>query len=140
MNNAQRKTISHIIDSITGIGERIESAVERLSLPGANLVEIKAEFGDFGTMLRVAQSEIEDERDAEQEKYDNLPESLQGGDKGEGILAGVEALDSAVDYLGQAALALRTETTDVEELTEEVHAAVNDDLEAAIGALEEATA
>lgn len=42
-------------------------------------------------------SQLETIRDEEQEAYDNLPESLQGGDRGEAIQEAITALDSAWD-------------------------------------------
>lgn len=42
---------------------------------------------------------IEALRDEEQECFDNLPESLQGGERGETMEAAIEALDYAADDL-----------------------------------------
>jgi hypothetical protein len=41
-------------------------------------------------------SELQNIRDEEQEKYDNMPEGLQSGDKGEAIQQAVDNLDSAI--------------------------------------------
>lgn len=49
---------------------------------------------------------IESERDAEQEKFDNMPESLQSSDKGEAMQAGIDALTEAYDAMEQALQAL----------------------------------
>lgn len=46
--------------------------------------------------------EVEAIRDVEQEKYDNLPESLQGGDMGERMQTAIDALDSALTALSDA--------------------------------------
>lgn len=53
--------------------------------------------------------EIESVKDEEQEAYDNLPESIQNGDKGEKMSDAVNTLEYAfdsltevIDYLGNA--------------------------------------
>jgi uncharacterized coiled-coil DUF342 family protein len=55
--------------------------------------------------LRDAFSEIQEEianiRDEEQEYYDNMPESLQDGDKGQTAQAAIDALEEAVDAFDQ---------------------------------------
>lgn len=42
---------------------------------------------------------LSDLRDAEQEKFDNLPEGLQGSDRGEKLQEGIDTLTGAVDEL-----------------------------------------
>ena len=49
-----------------------------------------------------ALSDAESIRDEEQEYLDNMPESLQQGEKGEKAQAACEALDSLVDHLTEA--------------------------------------
>lgn len=46
-----------------------------------------------------AKSLIETARDEEQEYFDNMPESLQGGDKGQAAEAAVSALEEALSPL-----------------------------------------
>lgn len=48
-----------------------------------------------------AQSIIESVRDDEQEAFNNLSESLQGGERGQQMEANIEALTSAYDALGE---------------------------------------
>ena len=48
------------------------------------------------------QTEIEEIKDEEQEAYDNLPESLQDGEKGEKMTDAVDNLDSAYSSLEDA--------------------------------------
>ena len=45
-------------------------------------------------------------RDEEQEYYDNMPESLQGGEKGEAAQSTIEHLDRAVEKVSEALDAL----------------------------------
>ncbi len=47
-----------------------------------------------------------DLRDAEQEAYDNTPESLQEGEKGEAMQSAIDALSEATDNAESAAHAL----------------------------------
>ena len=53
--------------------------------------------------LREISSEIETIKDEEQEYYDNMPESLQGGDKGQAAEAAINALDEAYNEVEHAA-------------------------------------
>ncbi|WP_282347967.1 hypothetical protein [Pseudomonas sp. PS01301] len=47
-------------------------------------------------------SEVEDLQSEEQDYYDNMPESFQGGEKGENAQAAIDALDSAAQSLREA--------------------------------------
>lgn len=47
-------------------------------------------------------SEVETFRDEEQEYYDNMPENMQGGDKGQAAESAVAALDEASNSLNEA--------------------------------------
>ena len=54
---------------------------------------------DICERISAIKSDLEIERDAEQEYFDNMPENMQGGEKGEQAEAVVEALSSAADNL-----------------------------------------
>ena len=71
MNKARRKTIAEL-------RERLDA--------------LKAQADDL-------ESEIETIRDEEQEYFDNMPESLQGGDKGQAAEEAVSHLDTALDAI-----------------------------------------
>jgi hypothetical protein len=71
MNKADRKQVSEIV---------------------SKLEALKAEAESLGETLRELGS-------AEQEKYDNMPEGLQGGEAGQAIETAASALDSAADAL-----------------------------------------
>lgn len=58
------------------------------------LEELNATFDDLKTRLEQC-------KDDEQEYYDNMPESLQGGEKGERAQAAVDALDEAYNALDE---------------------------------------
>jgi hypothetical protein len=45
---------------------------------------------------------VEEIRDAEQEAFDNMPESLQDGERGDAAQQSIDYLDTAIDYLATA--------------------------------------
>jgi len=53
-------------------------------------------------ILETLQADIEALRDAEQDAYDNLPESIQNSERGEKIQEAIDALDSAVTNIETA--------------------------------------
>lgn len=73
MNNARRKLINSVI---------------------AKLVD-----GDIENALEAAKSEIENTRDDEQEYFENMPEGLQGSEKGERAQAAISALEEIITKL-----------------------------------------
>lgn len=56
-------------------------------------------IAEAAALVEQAQSILESCRDEEQEYYDNMPESLQSGEKGEKAQTASDALDSAVSTL-----------------------------------------
>lgn len=56
------------------------------------LQEIITELNDLATR-------IGDIRDEEQEAYDNMPESLQGGEKGDLAQAAIDAMETVINDL-----------------------------------------
>lgn len=62
------------------------------------LLPVLRTIRDAATKISGLQSDIEAIRDQEQEKLDNMPESLQGGEKGEKMTAIIEALTTIVDF------------------------------------------
>lgn len=52
--------------------------------------------------LEAILAEIEEIRDEEEEAFNSLPESLQGGAKGEAMESAIEALGEAVDAVTTA--------------------------------------
>lgn len=49
--------------------------------------------------LNDIQSDIEIIKDEEQEYYDNMPESIQAGERGDKATEAIENLESTLDYL-----------------------------------------
>lgn len=64
--------------------------------------EQRARLGKIVEQLYDLQSQIEEVKDDEESKYDNLPESLQESDKGESFLEAIDSLDDALSYLSDA--------------------------------------
>lgn len=56
--------------------------------------------------LEELQAELQMLKDEEEEAYDNLPESLQDGEKGEAMQEAIEYLDNADSYIEEARDAL----------------------------------
>lgn len=74
MNKDRRKTLSRLSDELSALRGKIED-------------------------LR---NELEACKDKEQDYFDNMPESLQGGDKGQTAEASVDAMDNAMSSLDTA--------------------------------------
>jgi len=74
MNASRRKTLGQIIDQIEAFRALVES------------VKTEAES---------IRDQLDTERDSEQEAFDNMPEGLQQGDRGQGMEHAVERLDMA---------------------------------------------
>lgn len=100
MNKDRRKQIDAAMAAIEKVKDQFEAAL--------------AELAD-------AKEAIDGVKDEEQEAYDNLPESLQDGEKGQQMQYAVEKLEEAVNEL--------------EELVDNAP-----DFDAIIGALDEAKA
>lgn len=71
MNNARRKRIQEVVKSLEEIRDQIEA-------------------------LR---NDVEDIKDEEQECFDNLPEGLQGSERGQAMETNAETLDETVANL-----------------------------------------
>lgn len=63
------------------------------------IASVSERVSAIASVLDDLRSEIEEIRDEEQEYYDNMPESLQGGEKGDVAQAAVDALDTAASSL-----------------------------------------
>ena len=72
------------------------------------------EIRDLETRIAAVRENVEHIRDEEQEAFDNIPESLQEGDRG-------QAMQSAIDYLDCAVSDL--DCIDIESLIENLESA-----------------
>lgn len=58
--------------------------------------EQQVAVADLVTQAEAIKESLENIRDEEQDAYDNLPESIQNGERGEASQAAIEALDEAI--------------------------------------------
>lgn len=68
--------------------------------------ERRLRISDLSSKADALVNEIETIRDEEQEYYDNMPESLQGGEKGTAAEEAISALENAISYLQDVIAAL----------------------------------
>lgn len=64
--------------------------------------EQRARLAEILDQLNGALCEIENIKDEEESKYDNLPENFQDSERGEAIQDGIDALDDTLSYLSDA--------------------------------------
>ena len=57
---------------------------------------------DLVAQLNTLRDEFENLKSEEEDKYDNLPESLQDAELGEGIQEAIDNLDDGISYLSDA--------------------------------------
>jgi hypothetical protein len=62
----------------------------------------RAKLLDIVTRLQNINSEIVDLKDEEQTYYDDMPESIQGGDKGSNAQTAIDAMESAESSIDDA--------------------------------------
>jgi predicted nucleic acid-binding Zn-ribbon protein len=62
----------------------------------------RAAIADLIQAIKEAKESLECHRDDEQEYYDNMPEALQGGDKGNNAEEAVSNLEQAISSLEEA--------------------------------------
>lgn len=96
MNNDGRKRIDAIMKDIEATAtakDAINAMVEALN---EAISDFKETFADIATA-------IEELKDEEQEKFDNMPEGLQNGERGQAIEATVSQLETAYDAAGNVA-------------------------------------
>lgn len=60
------------------------------------------EFSELVSKLEEIKTTLETARDEEQDYYDNMPESLQGSEKGEQAQSAIEQLDAIITGLDEA--------------------------------------
>jgi len=65
----------------------------------AAIAAIRSEVDRLGEQVEALRGRIEDLRDEEQDYYDNMPESLQGAERGEAAEQAIAHLGDAVDAL-----------------------------------------
>lgn len=145
MNKAQRKEISKLAQAVSHamavMTERAE-AFGLLANPEAGWA-LTSEAGQAARAAYVGNmrdlfteagvvGNLEQHRDDEQDKYDNMPEGLQNSDSGEAMQAGIDALEEAISELESAESTIEDAISDVENAKDE------DELDDACSKLEDA--
>lgn len=87
MNKTRRNAINKLSSAATELLENYNAVENRT-------VEDRKKFAGKFEDLR---SQIETVYDEENDYYDNMPESLQGSDKGESSQSAIDALESAME-------------------------------------------
>lgn len=66
------------------------------------LTKLTEEASELLSLLTALSEELQNTADEEREKYDNVPESLQNGERGQAYEAAADALESASSDLSSA--------------------------------------
>lgn len=114
MNKQQRKQLAIIESSISHLAELEPNE----AVNWAEAIE----------KLEDALSNVQEIRDEEQDKFDNLPEGLQASGKGDDIQSAIDALDSAVTDLEAAIESAKGKDSNedkVESVSESVQSAID---------------
>lgn len=64
--------------------------------------ERRAKLVDLRERLTAIKAELEEVKGGEQDALDNMPESLQDGERGQQMSGNVEIMDDVIDYLDQS--------------------------------------
>ena len=104
--SAQAAAISSVVDDITNQSSDFEDLNSEDKIADAALKALSLHAG----VLDDIRSEIEGIKDDEAEKFANMPEGLQGSDRG-------QAMESAADALGEAESELEAATEELNGLS-----------------------
>lgn len=81
MNKQRRTELAAVMDQITAFAKALDDA------------------GLLGQLNSILEDGLQPLRDEEEEYYENMPEGVQSGEKGENAREAVNALDEALDAL-----------------------------------------
>jgi predicted nucleic acid-binding Zn-ribbon protein len=104
LNATQRKSL----DALNVKLQTTRDAIEEL------MVEFRSKFDDLAGDLEIIATEIESERDDEQDKFDNMPEGLQAGERGQAIEQAISTLESTLETIESARQELTSDYPDIE--------------------------
>lgn len=62
----------------------------------------REQLGKIAEVIGDLSIQLDHLMDEEQDYYDNMPESLQGGEKGDNAQVAIDAIQSAIDSLSEA--------------------------------------
>lgn len=136
MNAEQRKTLAAIGSKLTDFNT--STAMDEVQEAFTAFETAKEALKDAreaaATELEELLGDIDNEKTEERDKFDNMPESLQQGERGQAMEAAADAMDEAYDKVGEALTTLRDDDYDHES------GDVEQALQEAAEKLEEATA
>ena len=66
----------------------------------------RKQLSEIAELLQELNERVELLRDEEQDAFDSLPESLQQGERGQGMELAVEKMDAAIESIGESITAL----------------------------------
>ena len=82
------------------------------------LTKIAEKIYDLANEINHLKTELEEIRDEEQDKYDNMPEHLQDLENGCRMCEGIEALEDIICQLDSSISELYDVTNDIDNVTE----------------------
>ena len=91
MNKQRRKNLDNIYNELESIKEKCE----------IEICDIKARISILFEGMEELKERLENERENEDETYNNMPESLQGGERGQAMEEAVSEMDSAMEKLDE---------------------------------------
>lgn len=74
----------------------------RKRISAIDTATIKAKADELKSLIESAKEEYEGIRDEEQDYYDNMPENVQGGEKGDLAQEAIDTLDTIINALEEA--------------------------------------
>lgn len=85
----------------------------------ATLAKLALQTGKIQDLIEELKQEIEEIKDSEEDKYSNMPESLQDGENGQKMQSAIDALDAVIDSLGSASDEISSATDSLNEVSEQ---------------------
>lgn len=98
MNNALRKRIDGVMSDV----EAMASALKKIEIVSENLEHMIEQYQSFFENIRINIEEIKDE---ESEKYENLPDSLKNSERGYSIEAAINKMEEAMNLCDEILVA-----------------------------------
>jgi len=140
MNAKQRKELIDLRLRIEAQSNRLEVVVSELDtqIDEDRKKDLLETIDNVCEMLEDINTEVEQIKEDEEEKFGNMPEGLQQSESGEKLEAAAEALGEAFDYVESAVSLLRQGPDANESLADVLNGVKDDDLQSAIDQLEAA--